>query len=116
MFYNPQQIDLHIMTKNKSMGLYKKDVTPLLTHWSYVFVALTHRYITTTDSMLDWYGTRSYFYPSILTNHVGSLKNDRCDDVNFVVTDGTEGCFMTVFGADSNDKVDNTMTTTLRFE
>ena len=23
-------------------GLYKKDVTPLLTHWSYVFLALTH--------------------------------------------------------------------------
>ena len=27
-----------------SMGYYKKDVTPLLTHWSYVFLALTHRY------------------------------------------------------------------------
>ena len=23
----------------------KKDVTPLLTHWSYVFLALTHRYV-----------------------------------------------------------------------
>ena len=27
-----------------SMGYCKKDVTPLLTHWSYVFLALTHRY------------------------------------------------------------------------
>ena len=28
---------------SNSMGLCKKDVTPLLTHWSYVFLALTHR-------------------------------------------------------------------------
>ena len=27
-----------------SMGWCKKDVTPLLTHWSYVFLALTHQY------------------------------------------------------------------------
>ena len=27
------------------MGQCKKDVTPLLTHWSYVFLALTHRYV-----------------------------------------------------------------------
>ena len=27
-----------------SMGYCKKDVTPLLTYWSYVFLALTHRY------------------------------------------------------------------------
>ena len=26
-----------------SMSYCKKDVTPLLTHWSYVFLALTHR-------------------------------------------------------------------------
>ena len=25
-------------------GLVQEDVTPLLTHWSYVFAALTHRY------------------------------------------------------------------------
>ena len=24
------------------MGLCKKDVTPLLTHWSYIFLALSH--------------------------------------------------------------------------
>ena len=28
-----------------SMGWCKKDVTPLLTHWNYVFLALTHWYI-----------------------------------------------------------------------
>ena len=27
-----------------STGLYKKDVTPLITHWIYVFLALTHWY------------------------------------------------------------------------
>ena len=26
------------------MGQCKKDITPLLMHWSYVFLALTHRY------------------------------------------------------------------------
>ena len=26
----------------RSMGFCKKDITPLLTHWSYVFLALTH--------------------------------------------------------------------------
>ena len=29
-----------------SMGHCKKDVTPLLTHWSYVFLAITHRYVS----------------------------------------------------------------------
>ena len=28
-----------------SIGWCKKEVTPLLTHWSYVFLALTHRYM-----------------------------------------------------------------------
>ena len=30
-----------------SMAKYKKDVTPLLTHWSYVFLTLTHRCVPT---------------------------------------------------------------------
>ena len=29
------------------MGLCKKDVTPLLTHWSYIFLALTYWYDNT---------------------------------------------------------------------
>ena len=28
---------------NRSIGQCKKDITPLLTHWSYVFLTLTHR-------------------------------------------------------------------------
>ena len=28
-----------------SMGYCKKDLTPLLMHWSYIFLALTHRYV-----------------------------------------------------------------------
>ena len=33
----------------------KKDVTPLLTHWSYVFLALTHRYELTKVSHIMVY-------------------------------------------------------------
>ena len=36
-----------------SMGKYKKDVTPLLTHWSYVILALTHRYHENCDRILS---------------------------------------------------------------
>ena len=32
----------YIITHIRSKGKCKKDVTPLLTHWSYVFLALTH--------------------------------------------------------------------------
>ena len=32
----------------------KKDVTPLLTHWSYVFLALTHRHIWLSMSLPLW--------------------------------------------------------------
>ena len=35
-------LELHLSCSNLSMGKCKKDVTPLLTHWSYVFLALTH--------------------------------------------------------------------------
>ena len=36
----------------KSMGQYKRDVTPVQMHWSYVFLALTHRYGLFS---LNWY-------------------------------------------------------------
>ena len=37
--------------ENLSMGLCKKDKTPLLTHWSFVFLALTHQYaVVSIDS------------------------------------------------------------------
>ena len=42
---SPGQIKPYCALSNwsitKSMGYFKKDVTPLLTHWSYVFLALT---------------------------------------------------------------------------
>ena len=48
---NQQQLDclfkslfgLTAMWNIKTMGLCKKDVTPLLMHWSYIFLALSHR-------------------------------------------------------------------------
>ena len=33
------------MFNSVSMGYCKKDVKPLLTHWSYIFRVLTHRYV-----------------------------------------------------------------------
>ena len=34
------------------MGSCKKDITPLLTHWSYVLLALTHQFIAASDSIV----------------------------------------------------------------
>ena len=36
-----------------SMGWCKKDVTPLLTHWSYVFLPLSHRYEKYSNNKSD---------------------------------------------------------------
>ena len=33
-------------TQSILMGQCKNDITPLLTHWKYLFLALTHRYVT----------------------------------------------------------------------
>ena len=38
---------------NISMGWCKKDVTPSLVHWSYVFLALAHRFTLGTDSSIQ---------------------------------------------------------------
>ena len=38
-------LELHLSCTNPLMGQCKKDITPLLTHWSYIFLALTHRYM-----------------------------------------------------------------------
>ena len=35
---------LHMSLSHFIDGLVQEDVTPLLTHWSYIFLALTHRY------------------------------------------------------------------------
>ena len=37
-----------------SMGLYKNYVTPLLMHWSYIFLALTHRYEFVDYIIIGW--------------------------------------------------------------
>ena len=52
-----------------SMGQCKKDITPLLTHWSNVFLALTHRY---------WIAWKKTGYVS--TSHIAYCKisNRRC--------------------------------------
>ena len=39
------QYNLYILFVYISMGQYKEDVPALLTHWNYVFLALTHRYV-----------------------------------------------------------------------
>ena len=39
-----------------SMGKSNKDITPLLAHWSYVFLALTHRNeVTWKDMFVFWF-------------------------------------------------------------
>ena len=49
----PMHVDglVYDCSNSTSMGLCKKDVTPLLTHWSYVFLALTHGYLTVELSL-----------------------------------------------------------------
>ena len=42
-----------ILTVHTSMGQCKKDVTPLLTHWSYVFLALTHQLCCVCCSLVN---------------------------------------------------------------
>ena len=36
--------EIKMLNQSISMAQCKKDVTPVLTHWSYVFLAPTHRY------------------------------------------------------------------------
>ena len=45
--------------ENISMGYCKKDITPLLTHWSYVFFAQTHGYTLypSSNGTLDYVGS-----------------------------------------------------------
>ena len=48
-------------------GQYKKDVTPMLTHWSYVFLTLTHRSATTMLTQL-WITPHWLIMPHICSN------------------------------------------------
>ena len=58
------KLDIHLNSSsnkpnNRSMGWCKKDVTPLLTHWSYVFLALTHPDNGSLSERSRWY--KRYF-------------------------------------------------------
>ena len=50
-----------------SMGLCKKDVTPVLTHWSYVFLVLTHR-----SGVITWNSCSSVWYKTTVVSSVGN--------------------------------------------
>ena len=45
LVYHTDYIDGLVQERRNSMGKCKKDVTPLLSHWSYIFLALTHQYL-----------------------------------------------------------------------
>ena len=55
-----------------SMGQCKKDVTPLLTHWSYIFLALTHRYVVQIQPMRSWCVTHHFHFKG--ASHMGPLE------------------------------------------
>ena len=59
-----------------SMGQCKKDVTPLLMHWSYIFLALTHRYIV----FARWNCIITRWYLSTILT-IGTTKRAREVDV-----------------------------------
>ena len=45
------------------MGKCKKDVAQLLTHWSYVFLALTHPYRPLSNRMTQWFMAAAFPEP-----------------------------------------------------
>ena len=55
------------------MGWCKKDVTPLLTHWSYVFLALAHRYTELRWQKQNISQTLDSKKPAILYLHMWAL-------------------------------------------
>ena len=79
-----------IMTTLFSMldinGLMKKDVTPLLTHWSYVFLALTHGYVQWI--LVVWSTTQS---PALFVQYLNiSQHNAFCLTSQQFVTSDTQ--------------------------
>ena len=88
------------------MGQCKKDVTPLLTHWSYVFLALTHRNDSDIRMILSMlvvivtvcYGNRSSIFDSktwgwISTSPVFSMKDDiKCNCIFFTLSQNNSVC------------------------
>ena len=67
----------HVVTQLDciAMGQCKKDVTPLLTHWSYIFLALTHWF---ADNNLFGYYTTTKLLGGILV----SLRPPVCPSVH----------------------------------
>ena len=62
----------------KSMGWCKKDVTPLLTHWSYVFLALTHGIVKTTKKIILYRSKQKSSYKLYLSwcQLIGTMPPD----------------------------------------
>ena len=59
------------------MGKCKKDATPLLTNWSYVFLALTHRYKKYPNKQSAAAGLTNL--QSSQPSHTASARADFCD-------------------------------------
>ena len=59
-----------------SMGQCKTDVTPMLTHWSYIFLALTHLYVST-----------SVVFCQAMCVTVISVSADDCHQINHILLD-----------------------------
>ena len=64
--------------RNISMGWYKKDVAPCVTHRSYVFLALTHRYVNVSIQH-TYLGTRQCI------THTGNDSAALGNDLNCVM-------------------------------
>ena len=41
----------------------KEDVTPVRSQWSYVFLALTHRFDVIRDDVMEWKRFSHYYWP-----------------------------------------------------
>ena len=60
-----------LIDKNISMAYFKTVVTPLLTHWSYSSLALSHRFPSTTTPCLSlYYYEKDYVYSCDLFPYV----------------------------------------------
>ena len=77
-----------------SMGECKKDVTPLLTHWSYVFLALTHLYVGWLEALqrLD-----DVCLPQIISNSKRSYSSYQLTCLCIWVRSRNCGCLVTWF-------------------
>ena len=70
------------------MGQCKKNVTPLLTHWSYVFLALTHRYELWYEELLNRNG-----FGTLLLHRLKLLLLETYKCFYFMNANYTSECF-----------------------